>query len=359
MDVILDANVYVSDFRMEGVLFQSLFDYLKKTDSSLVIPRIVFDEVTARYTEMLSQGIEKAKKHLSLLRRLLLAAEIPQIDHIDLTRELNALRQKLNPNKEMLTRFDPAKQVTLLDDYSGVTIQEVARRGFERMPPASRGGEQLRDVIVWLSSVSYCRSSQSSVAFISGDKTFTGTGATTLQPRLQEELVRENVSLHFYRGIDDFLKAESLKPIPVTESWVEQSLSSAEISRRFEEEGHNSVIIPWHGDRTGLVLGSKVHFQNGSVYEIGAESQYCELEYSGLVSVRVIDKPYPPPEEIMPPEEARLERMRNPGQVEEYDLPALMRLSIRLVEGKMKNIETESYQVPSWPKPKLSFRLSQ
>ena len=44
MDVTLDANIYLSDPRMEGVAFKSLLDYLRKTQSTLIIPRLVRDE---------------------------------------------------------------------------------------------------------------------------------------------------------------------------------------------------------------------------------------------------------------------------------------------------------------------------
>jgi hypothetical protein len=49
MNVVLDANIYLADPRMEGVAFKSLLDYLRKKQSTLIIPQIVFDEVIARY----------------------------------------------------------------------------------------------------------------------------------------------------------------------------------------------------------------------------------------------------------------------------------------------------------------------
>jgi hypothetical protein len=41
MDVILDSNAYPSDIRMESIKFKNLFDYLRRTQSSLVLPRLV------------------------------------------------------------------------------------------------------------------------------------------------------------------------------------------------------------------------------------------------------------------------------------------------------------------------------
>jgi len=59
MDVTLDANVYLSDPWMEGIAFKSLLDYLRKTQSKLIVPKLVFDEVLARYPERLLTQVKR------------------------------------------------------------------------------------------------------------------------------------------------------------------------------------------------------------------------------------------------------------------------------------------------------------
>jgi rRNA-processing protein FCF1 len=59
MDVILDSNQILTDPHMEGDRIQSLFRYLRRTSSSLVIPKIVQDEVLARYIEQLKTKHKK------------------------------------------------------------------------------------------------------------------------------------------------------------------------------------------------------------------------------------------------------------------------------------------------------------
>ena len=39
MHIILDSNIYVEDYRMSGAAFQSLFDYIRRTDSTLILPK--------------------------------------------------------------------------------------------------------------------------------------------------------------------------------------------------------------------------------------------------------------------------------------------------------------------------------
>jgi len=78
MDVALDSNEFLSDPRMAGVHFQTLLAYLRKTQSRLLIPKIVWDEVIARYPERISEPHKKAASAVRVLRSLLLAAKIPR-----------------------------------------------------------------------------------------------------------------------------------------------------------------------------------------------------------------------------------------------------------------------------------------
>ena len=57
MDVALDTNEFLSDPPMQGVRFQTLLAYLRKTQSRLLIPKIVWDELIARYPERVSTTI--------------------------------------------------------------------------------------------------------------------------------------------------------------------------------------------------------------------------------------------------------------------------------------------------------------
>jgi hypothetical protein len=131
MDVVLDANAYLSDPRMEGNAFRSLLDYLRKTQSNLIVPKLVLDEVIGRYPDRLGPQIRRAISEISSLRNLLLAARLTKIPEINFEREKRALRSKI---------FRPSKYVRsiVLKDFSGISIAEVALRGVERIPPQAR-----------------------------------------------------------------------------------------------------------------------------------------------------------------------------------------------------------------------------
>ena len=61
MDVSLDSNIYLSDLRMEGIAFRSLLDYLRKTQSRIILPKVVLDEVIAKYRIGFEMKLAKPK----------------------------------------------------------------------------------------------------------------------------------------------------------------------------------------------------------------------------------------------------------------------------------------------------------
>jgi hypothetical protein len=176
MDVALDSNVILNDPRMEGDAFHSLLDYLKKTNSRLVLSRIVLDEVIARYPERLRPAIHKATTAVGTLSSLALDAKI-KLPVVDVTRATRRLKQKL---------LKPSQHVSslIVNNFADIKIEDVAKRGIERIPPANGAGEELRDVIHWLMLLAYARASKRELAFITGDEHF--RHGTALHPRLEK-----------------------------------------------------------------------------------------------------------------------------------------------------------------------------
>ena len=131
MDIILDSNQYLADVKMEGIRFQSLLDYLRKTGSSLVIPRLVRDEVLARYSERLEVQFGRAVADLRSLRKEVFQSEVPTLHELNIVEEVSRLEQRLKHPREDLSS-------TLQENYDGISLEEVAMRGITRRKPANR-----------------------------------------------------------------------------------------------------------------------------------------------------------------------------------------------------------------------------
>src|SRR5271166_4312227 len=95
MDVILDANAFLSDIRFQNVPFQSLLAYLKRLKHTIIIPEVVFQEVLARHKDKLVEARDNAKNKWENLHRwrVLKQEKFPEID---VEAESTALEKRLH-----------------------------------------------------------------------------------------------------------------------------------------------------------------------------------------------------------------------------------------------------------------------
>ena len=95
MDVVLDSNIILSDPRMYGNKMQSLFRYLLRTQSSLVIPIIVWDEVLARYAVRIQNEHSKLINILATLHGISFSMQLPSVPPLDLQQQVGYLEGRL------------------------------------------------------------------------------------------------------------------------------------------------------------------------------------------------------------------------------------------------------------------------
>ena len=107
MDVVLDSNIILSDPRMYGNRMQSLFRYLLRTQSSLVIPIIVWDEVLARYAARIQSEHNKLINTLATLHGISFSLQLPSVPPLDLQQQVGYLEgsasaSRIDPNQRRL-----------------------------------------------------------------------------------------------------------------------------------------------------------------------------------------------------------------------------------------------------------------
>jgi predicted nucleic acid-binding protein len=70
MNVIVDSNILIRDRLVRSGRWQVLQDYLKKTSSRLLIPRLVYEEVRADYERRLAGVLAEFRKCCAALEDL-------------------------------------------------------------------------------------------------------------------------------------------------------------------------------------------------------------------------------------------------------------------------------------------------
>lgn len=267
MDVLLDSNIYWQDLHMRRNAFQELFAYLKRTGSTLVVPFVVFYELSERYRRELTEAIKQSNEAFKHVRGMAITSK-PTLTSPIVNREVRAL-------KDRLRKPAPGIQSFLYFDLHGVEAREVAWRGIRRIRPASDQGEELRDVVLWLSVLEYAKMKKSVIAFVSEDGGFSKANSSGLHQTLQKDIEEASVNILFYKGLPAFVSGNALAKAAVTAEWLKQHISDENILA-FAAKGLKELR-----EIRGKSEVHAVNFKHGQKYEVGKDAYFVEAEFEG------------------------------------------------------------------------------
>jgi hypothetical protein len=270
MDVILDSNVLLSDIRMESIKFQNLFDYLRRTGSHLVIPRLVREEVLAKHSRLLTTCSKKAEQAIRELNRLAVGVS----SKIEFHPPSPATARRSFRKK--LSQPAPRIKTIIYSDVENVDVNDVFLRGVRRQRPASEAGEELRDVIIWLIVLQYAKSTGRQVAFISNDDGF--WDSDSVHSQILEDITSEKINICLFRTIEDFVKSSAPSPTLLDATQVSSLLKFKPNMEAIKEAAKAALRKRTQGTVVAFEVAS-FKFSNGVLYEVGKNSQYAELTY--------------------------------------------------------------------------------
>jgi hypothetical protein len=167
MLLILDSNVFISDFWLRGTQFALLKDAVQRIGGELLVPEVVNAEVRTKYREKLAEAIRAEAKATTAVSDLLGPSASPTPsrdldaacraygDHLD--RELKAIGAKLLPIPE-------------------VSHQAMLSLALDRKRPFDNEGRGYRDALIWETILKLARERGGQISFVSMDSDF-GTDA--------------------------------------------------------------------------------------------------------------------------------------------------------------------------------------
>jgi hypothetical protein len=275
MDVILDSNAYLSDIRMESIKFKNLFDYLRRTKSSLVVLRLVREETVGKYMARLANQSKKAATAVQELNRLILDKDDQTHFYApDVRYAVRHLRAKFRA---------PAKGISVVyyPETTGVDVSEVFLRGVKRRRPANSEGEELRDVIIWLIVLHYAESEKKHVAFVTADGSFWKDAE--VHDHIAQDISNRKLDVHLFRTVDDFVKASAPTSAKVDAAYVSRVLDETKLVPNFvtaaKKAMESSKKIFWQSFTVRSVKLTTAKLADGSVFEINPETKFLELSY--------------------------------------------------------------------------------
>jgi PIN domain len=267
MHIILDSNIYAADYKMAGVSFRTLFEYLRRTGSRLVLPRVIREEVVLDYGRRLKSEAKEFAEIWNRYRHVDLQENRGIFLKPDTGYAMKKLRRRLmKPTEGVVPLYVP--------ETRGVSIDEVFMRGVHRTRPANQDGEELRDVIIWLWVLGYSDSFGDQVAFVSKDSGFWIKDG--IHPDIGREQRLKDGKVNIYRSIDDFAKQHAPAPSPATDEWLRAHFHVQDVERQLIDLVSDSLRL--RGAVRDLAL-ERHEFLEGSVYDVGPKTQFAELRF--------------------------------------------------------------------------------
>lgn len=161
MKVFLDSNQFISDFCLEGAPMRYLFHFLNNAGHTLLLSRVVIEEVENAHREKVQTALAEAKKLSDQMAQLgfLAGARLAQTE---VPGPFN-LRAALAEHVEDI----------VIVEYSGVPHEKVVARALARKKPFDDEGDTgYRDCLIWFSLLEHVASDDKpdDVVFISSNR---------------------------------------------------------------------------------------------------------------------------------------------------------------------------------------------
>lgn len=277
MDIILDSNIICSNFLLRSKDFKVLDDYLERTDSKYIFPKVIIEEIKGVYKRMLLERIEVLNKDLEKLNHMMLEKRriqnLPEIDVSILTDEYyEFLRERLKIKEENII------------EHNTEYMQQLVDRAISRTKPFNDKGNGFRDSLIWLTVKEFAKKAfGAQVAFISNNSTdfSDNRDKTKLAHSLIEECNLEEIKVNYYNNIRAFIESHSTKIKFLSKEWISENLDDEWVSVLICDHINSSA---YDGEITKLLQNQNPYFTG----EIEAMSAYPD-NYEEFVVYEMID----------------------------------------------------------------------
>lgn len=232
MDVAIDANILIRDYWLGSFNIRVLFDYIRKTQSYILIHEIVKDEVRGKLKRDVLETSEEINKALKGARKRLHEKNIPLIEADSFVK---AVLDKWEANFQKKMDTNIAKILPL----DNTALPEAIKRAIERIPPCHQQGEQMRDAIIWLNLIEYCKKHHTvnELAFISENTNdFASKDKLSLHPVLLNDIHNNGVKILYYSSLEDFIKVQAQPIKHITFDWINIHIDLEKVENLIEQQ---------------------------------------------------------------------------------------------------------------------------
>lgn len=290
MIIVLDTNVIHEDFLMKSGRFAILRDYLQKTQSKVILPKIVYDELEATYERHLSMLVNCFIRAKGSLAAVLSQTQLPDIN-VSIMKEVASYMTYM---KNTLGVEDAD-----IFDYKESYLHDVIERAIHRKRPCTDRGEEIRDAVLWQCVLDIANDApDKTLVFISENKKQFTLGADTLHPELLEDCSKRGVIVKYFKSLDEFAKEHASTIDFITNKWLLESIDGDKILKKASNsiEYYAKLILERKfldfqhvGEKSSTgyfnIIHGSLDIVNFYVYEMSDGSFRVEAKLTGEVEV--------------------------------------------------------------------------
>ncbi len=340
MDIVVDTNVLWGDYFCRSPRMQSLFDFLKRENNALVIPKVVYEELLNLFRHDLEDRLMELTAAHRKLKQVLSKPKDIVLREVNVDEEVECLKKFYTDN------FDSG--LFKLIDYPKVEIAKLVDMAVRRVKPFKENDKGFRDAVLWLSLLKYLETFHCPAIFISKNThDFCGPDKQNLHPQLLHTIQSLKTDLLFYPSVDDFLRNQSVKVEGINKTWLKKALSGTDIGDRikstFEDDKAHRVanlIYQRYEEATGYfeIDEADIEVEDFFIYKLMNGNFYLNVEFSGYLTIRV--------------EVEVLEYYEWFSHEHETWNPEIIgKLSLKVVDGQISDMKVEEVDIDiSWMK---------
>jgi|GEM_PF-1662368 len=285
MDIILDSNIFRGDFLLRSKDFEVLIDYLKKTNSSIILPQIILDEVKELYSRALKERLANHSKAVTNINIAL----------TDESKHLKAAEFDIESEVQAYEAFIKTK-LSIYDrrilPYTDSFLKEISNRAIKRQKPCGEDGQGFRDTLIWLTIKEYCRTChEKQITFISNnDKDFGNAEKTDLHESLASECEQLNIRINYCKNVREFIEKHSVKIDVFTAELVEGNIDFEAVNGMIEDEINGNKprsIRSWLNSKRDVETSEYFKATNVNTYEFKEFFVYEMLGNKYIINVQL------------------------------------------------------------------------
>jgi predicted nucleic acid-binding protein len=273
--VLLDSNVFVSDFHWRSARFQLLLAEARRGHLRIVVPRLVVQEVANKYAERVTTALGDARRARRDLERLGhdVAWDVKATERAEIRKTFE---------EDLVHRLGNAG--ASMPDYPTIEHEAVVARLLEGKKPFTSEGKGYRDALLWNTVVQVAKIGR--VSFVSNNyKDFASSKeGNVLHEHLRADLSDNGIDptrVELLPDLDAFVRSH-VEPARAVQAEVASLLRSDEEFRLHVDEQLAAAI------NAQLPAGSVIEVDE-EIYNPFDEITIANLETESLQNISVDD----------------------------------------------------------------------